>query len=75
MLVILFLQIRQSQVEVHKGKLGIRIGGRLKFLQRLIVLLQIQMIFPNEELVFRRTVSDLDQLRGGAVVEFLLSAR
>ena len=31
------------------------------------------MISSDEEMVFRRAVADLDQLRGGAVVEFLSS--
>ena len=56
---------------MHEGKLGIGIGGGLKFRQRLIVLLEIQMILADKQPVFGRTVADLDQLPGGAVVEFL----
>ena len=74
-LVILFFQIREPEVEVHEGKLGIGIGGGFKFRQCLIVLLEIQMILADKQPVFRRTVADLDQLPGSTVIEAPYDAR
>ncbi len=72
--IILLLHVGVSQVEMHEGKLGIRLGRGLKLFQRRIVLVEIEMIFADEEMIFRRAVAEFDQLRGGAVVEFLAAS-
>ena len=49
---ILLLQVGQAEVEVDKSKRGISLGGRLKFRQRGIVLLEVQVILANKKAVF-----------------------
>ncbi len=50
---ILLLQVGQPQIEVHERKLGIGVGGGLKFRQGGVVLLEIQIVFSDKEMVFR----------------------
>ncbi len=68
-LVFLLFQMRESEIEMHKRKLRIGRGGGLKFRQGQVVLLEIQMIFPDKEMVLRRALAEFDQLRRGAVVQ------
>src|SRR5258708_29570871 len=69
--IILLLQVREPKIEMHEGKLGILLSRRLKFRESRIVLPQVQMILSGKEMVFRRAVSEFNQLRGGPVVEIL----
>lgn len=71
--VLLLLDVHESEIEVHEGKLGIGFGGGFKFRLGLIVLLKIEMIFSQEEMVFRSAISDLYQLFRSPVVEVFVS--
>ena len=54
LLVILFLQIGQSEVEMHKRQSRIALDGGLQLGERHVVLLKIQMALADQHVEFGR---------------------
>ena len=71
--IVLLFQVRQAQVEVHEGKLGIGRGGRLKFRQGGVVLVEIQMRFSHEEMKLRGVSPTFTSCAMALLVEIFLT--
>ena len=61
-----FSSVNQPQVEMNEGQLGIAGSSGFEFRLSLVILIEIEMIFPDEEMVVRRTISNFDEALCGA---------
>jgi hypothetical protein len=52
--------MREPQIEMHERKIGIGLGRGLKIGDRQIILIEVEMIFPDEEMVLGRIISQLN---------------